>query len=71
MRNRATRALKVDQPATITYPSTGQVEYSWAAGDTDTSGVYDVEIQVTYSDGTVETFPNDGYHELRVLEDLA
>lgn len=41
-------------------PIEGNVRYSWIAGDTDIPGGYDGRWVVTYQDGTIESFPNDG-----------
>ena len=38
----------------------GIVKYDWQTGDTDTAGVYLAKFIITYSDGTIETFPNAG-----------
>lgn len=62
---------KVDAAATVTDGANGVVEYRWASGDTDTPGEYDAEFEVTYSGGGVETFPNDGFLTVKVLEDIA
>ena len=70
MKNRKTRELVVSAAATITGATTGKVSYAWAAGDTDIPGGYDVEIQITFSDSTIETFPNGDYHKLTVVKDL-
>ena len=43
----------------VTEAVTGKVKYDWQTGDTDTSGFFEAEWQVTYSDGTIESFPND------------
>lgn len=48
----------------------GQVRFTWGGTDTDTVGDYDVEWEVTYSNGKVETVPNFGYADLRVVQDL-
>lgn len=60
MRNRQTGVVKINRkPATIvTASGSPTVKYAWAAGDLDTAGTYDFEFEVTYLDGTVETFPN-------------
>lgn len=50
--------LKVDQPMTIVSTSGGIVEYDWQASNTNTAGTYYAEFEVTYSDLTIETFPN-------------
>lgn len=52
--------IKVDAPMTIQNASGGIVLYSWDTGDTDTAGSYYAEFEVTYSDLTIETFPNTG-----------
>lgn len=44
--------------------------YDWVPSDTDKEGAFHVEIQVTFADLTIETFPNDGFHELEVVKDL-
>lgn len=70
MHDRKARSLKVNATAEITDAANGRIRYIWASGDTDTVGEYDVEVQVTFSDGTIESYPNNGYHRLRVLKDL-
>lgn len=35
------------------------------------AGSYVCEFEVTYSDSTIETFPNDGYIRVEVLSDIA
>ena len=49
----------LDVPMTIVNPTGGVVLYDWSTGDTSTAGTYSAEIQVTYSDSSIETFPND------------
>jgi hypothetical protein len=63
-------SLKIDDSADITDADNGRVEYSWASGDTDTAGTYYGEIEVTYGDLSVETFPNSGYFTIIIQEDL-
>jgi hypothetical protein len=63
-------SLKIDAVADIEDIVNGIVEYSWQAGDTDTAGTYYGEIEVTYGDDTVETFPNNGYFTIIIKEDL-
>ncbi len=63
-------SLKIDAPATITDDDDGLVRYDWVAGDTDTAGTYYGEVEVTYGDATVETFPNNGYFTIIIKEDL-
>ena len=59
------RAVAVEGAA-----ANGQVKVSPAAGEVDTAGVYDLEIEITWSDATITTFPNDSYEELTIIADL-
>ncbi len=63
-------SLKIDDVASIEDDVNGIVEYAWQVGDTDTAGTYYGEIEVTYADNTVETFPNNGYFTIIIKEDL-
>ena len=64
-------AAKVDAAATFTDAANGKVEYRWSTGDVDTTGEYEAEFEVTWSDGDEETFPKDGYLDLNILDTLA
>jgi hypothetical protein len=55
---------------TIVDDTNGVVQYDWQVGDTDTVGAYYVEFQVTYSDASVETFPNNGSKIVSVVREL-
>jgi len=48
----------------------GEVWVVWAPGETGVSGVYRAEFKVTYLDGRKETFPNDGYIGINIMNDL-
>ncbi len=62
--------IKIDSACTITNGVNGIVQYDWVTGDTDTVGTYKVEFEVTYFDGTIETFPNKGYETVVVVGEL-
>lgn len=62
--------LKVNEDMQIINPTLGVVRYDWQVGDTDTVGTYSVEFQVTYTDNSVETFPNTGSVALVVTKEL-
>jgi hypothetical protein len=48
----------------------GHVSYDWETEDLDTAGPYYGEWQVTFADASVETFPNDGYFTVAIIDDL-
>ncbi len=62
--------LKVNEDVQIINEALGVVRYDWQVGDTDTVGTYSVEFQVTYTDNSVETFPNTGSVALVVTKEL-
>ena len=71
MRTIGSTTVTTDAAATIISPATsGIVEYSWVAADTDTIGSYQAEFEVTYADTSIETFPNTGYLRIEILDDI-
>jgi hypothetical protein len=65
------------RPAVITYPDDqaddtkrGAVEYQPIPEDVETKGKFKQEWEVVFNDGKILTFPNDGYNNLNILEDL-
>jgi hypothetical protein len=71
-----TGTVKVDAAsATIVQQASAtqsaKVKYQWQTGDTDTSAIYNAEFECTFSDGRIETFPNEGFLKVQVGPDLA
>lgn len=62
--------FKVDEEMVVVNALQGVVQYDWQEGDTDTVGTYYVEFEVTHSDDSVETFPNDGNKVVSVFKRL-
>jgi hypothetical protein len=60
----------VDAAATVVNAAAGTVRYSWISADTNTVGSYQAEFQVTYADASVETFPNDSYIAVEIIDDI-
>ncbi len=60
----------VEGACSITDADTGEVTYTWAAGDTASSGTYDLEFEITWADGGVETVPSSGYETVVIEDDL-
>ena len=61
----------VDANATILNANTGSVKYAWVSPDTATAGSFLAEFEVTYTNGGIETFPNDQSIAILITEDLA
>lgn len=61
----------VNALATVVTAASGIVRYSWIAANTATIGSYQAEFQVTYADAAVETFPNDSYISVEIIDDIA
>ena len=70
MRTIGGSAVKTDQAAAIVDAELGEVRYDWTASDTDTIGSYQAEFEVTYADASIETFPNDGYIRVEIIDDI-
>ena len=49
----------------------GRAKYSWTASDTNTAGIYEWEIQITFSNGKIRTIPPKGHFLLEVTDDIA
>ena len=72
MRNASDNTVKVNLGSVTTVSSTaGRVKYSFSSADTDTSGNFDGEFQVTFVGGQVETFRNDGYIKVIITDDVS
>lgn len=55
----------------ITDAATGNVRYDWVPEDTANAGIYEAEFEVTFANGDVQTFPNNGYLTIVVMEEVA
>jgi hypothetical protein len=54
-----------------TVPSAGVVRYAWGPGDTDIAGRYRGELVVDHGGGVFQTYPSDGFLDLRIVDGLA
>ena len=70
MRDAKNKQSVVNAVATVVDGTAGSVRYDWQAEDTDTAGFFEAEWEVTYSDSTIETFPNDDFITVRIEEDI-
>ena len=71
MRVKPAGTVKVDAAsAAIVTAGTGRVRYEWTAANTNTADEYEGEFQVTYANGKIQTFPNDGHIPIVVTDDI-
>lgn len=70
MRPIGSSQIKVDAAAVIVTALDGIVRYDWQASDTAVVGSYQAEFEVTYADASIETFPNDGYIQVEIIDDI-
>lgn len=70
MRDEAGTVVVNAAAAIVGTATDGRVRYSWAANDTATAGHFLAEFEVTFSDTTKQSFPNDGYLEVYVTDDI-
>jgi len=59
----------VDTSATIVDAPTGQVSYTFTAGQTAVAGDYLATFTVTFGGGAIESFPNAGYYLITINPD--
>lgn len=48
----------------------GEVEVIFNKIHTSKAGIFNAEFEVQFSDGRVETYPNDGYLQIKIMRDL-
>ena len=71
MRNAADNTVVVSSGSvSIISASRGDVRYDWVVANTATSGNFQAEFQVTFAEGAVQTFPNDGYVKIVITDDV-
>lgn len=64
------RKVNINRPATIVSAAQGLVRVDWQPDDTSVAGIMKCEFQITFTDNSVLTVPNDGYFLIHIIEDL-
>jgi hypothetical protein len=71
MRVKPAGSIKVDdEDGVIVNAGIGRVRYEWTAANTNTADEYEGEFQVTYANGKIQTFPNDGHIPIVITDDI-
>lgn len=72
MRNTLDDSVVVDNISSVIISAAqGEVRHTWLAAHTTTSGAFEAEFEVTFSDGTIQTFPNNGHILVSITEEVA
>lgn len=64
-------AANVDQVGDGSDGTKGDWSYDPVPADTDESGEFDAEVEVTFASGVVRTFPTRGFIRILIGDDLA
>lgn len=62
---------KIDAAAEWDAAASGTVKYNRTAANTDTPGIYQAEFEVTFSDTTIQTYPEDGFITVEIHDDIS
>ena len=62
--------VKVDRQVQIQDAVNGIVWMVFDQGDTNETGSFQAEFEVTFPDARIETFPNDGFILINIINDL-
>lgn len=65
------KEVSINEPATIEDHINGVVSYDWAYEDTMNAGNFKGEFQVSFANGDIETFPNSGYINIKIVAEIA
>jgi len=71
MRELKTKTTVIDTSAHIVDDRLGLVQYNWKTDETSTPGIYQAEFEISYPDGSTETFPSDGYIDVEIKGKVA
>lgn len=63
-------STKKESATIIQPPTNGEVSYMLSAEDLAVIGFFRLEVEVTFNDGSVMTFPSDEYIMLDVVQDV-
>lgn len=64
------RTVKVNAAATITDAVNGKIQYLWTSPNTDTSGDYLAEFEITFGGGGKLTLPADDSLGVKIVDDF-
>ena len=61
---------EIIKQATIVDAAQGEVKVGWKPGETDIVGLYKCEFEITFTDDSILTVPNDGYFMAYIVSEL-
>jgi hypothetical protein len=54
----------------VSPPTSGVVEYPWAAEDVEATGSYRAQVEILWKNGLTQTVPSKGYATIEIQADL-
>lgn len=67
----STEVFSDDAPEkVVNSPTSATITHNWVDGETDTTGVINIEVEATWPGGRPQTFPPDSYNIVNVMPDL-
>ena len=58
------------EPAQISNPTGGTIQYDWKDGETSEEGTYKGEFEITFSNGSKMSVPQIGGIPIRIIKDI-
>lgn len=71
IRNRDTGAVALSAAMTVVDGANASVSYAWQTADTAAAYEGQAEVEVTFQDGSVETFPNNSTINVHITKDVS
>lgn len=69
--NQSNNVLLLQKNATLTStPTEGKVIFHFDDNDATGNGIINIQVNITYSDGTIEKFPANGYKQISITPSL-
>lgn len=60
----------IDAQPVVLDVGSNSLTYDWQSGDTDLAGEFRAEVEITFANGDIGSWPNDGFYYVRITDDL-
>lgn len=62
--------ITIDAQPVVLDVGSNSLTYDWQAGNTDVAGEFRAEVEITFANGDIGTWPNDSFYYVRITDDL-